>query len=72
MKIAYIIGAYADPENLKRLILALGSQSFFVHVDKETNIEPFQRALSGMKGVTLLENRTNVHWGDCPKTSESV
>lgn len=43
MKIAYLISAYKDPQQLARMVLALHTKdtSFFVHVDANVDIKPF-------------------------------
>ena len=63
MRIAYIISAYTDPENLKRLVDALGNQTFFVHVDKNVSDDPFTTILKENRNVVFLKNRVRVSWG---------
>lgn len=63
MRIAYIISAYTDPENLKRLVDALGNQTFFVHVDKNVSVNPFITILKENRNVVFLQNRVRVSWG---------
>lgn len=63
MRIAYIISAYTDPENLKRLVDALGNQTFFVHVDKNVSDDPFTTILKENRNVVFLQNRVRVSWG---------
>ena len=43
MKIAYLISAYKDPQQLSRMVLALHTEDarFFVHVDANVDIKPF-------------------------------
>ncbi len=67
MKIAYVIGAYADPSNLRRLVLSLGNQDFFIHIDLKSSIEPFRKALRNVKNVHFVKNRVKVYWGGTPK-----
>jgi hypothetical protein len=65
-KIAYLIQAHEDPENLLRLINALDNNSdFFIHIDKKTNIDPFYQLLKAKDNVFFMEdkNRINVYWG---------
>lgn len=46
MKIAYCISAYADPQELSRLIFALhGDAHFFIHIDKNVDVNIFKTAL---------------------------
>lgn len=65
-KIAYLIQAHADPENLKRLINALDDQDdFFIHIDKKSNIDPFYELLKEKSNVFFIEDpdRIKVYWG---------
>lgn len=65
-KIAYLIQAHADPENLLRLINALDdTNDFFIHVDKKSDITPFHQLLKEKNNVFFLEGqkRINVYWG---------
>ena len=43
MKIAYLISAYKDPQQLSRMVQALHTEDtrFFVHVDANVDIKPF-------------------------------
>ncbi|MEO8170797.1 MAG: beta-1,6-N-acetylglucosaminyltransferase, partial [Oxalobacteraceae bacterium] len=64
MKIAYLILAHDNPEHLQRLITALSSSSssFYIHIDKKSNIAPFL----SIKGnhIHLTYERASVYWGD--------
>ena len=59
MKIAYIIHAYKYPEQVGRLIKALTSPnaSFFIHIDKKVNINPFVDIIS-------KTHTNNINWED--------
>lgn len=66
MKIAYLISAYLDPQQLKRLIISLNYKNkctFFIHVDKKVNIEPFMHELKLQNNVYFVKNRKKVYWG---------
>ena len=43
MKIAYLISAHKDPQQLGRMVQALHTEDtrFFVHVDANVDIKPF-------------------------------
>ena len=43
MKIAYLISAYKDPQQLSRMVQALHTEDtrFFVHMDANVDIKPF-------------------------------
>ncbi len=64
MKIAYLIVAHNNPEHLRRLITALSSNSasFFIHIDKKSDIDPFL----SIKGdnIHFTNDRIPVFWGD--------
>ncbi|MEC6747672.1 beta-1,6-N-acetylglucosaminyltransferase [Marinilactibacillus sp. XAAS-LB27] len=65
IKIAYLILAHSDPENLKRLVDRLDDHkaSFFVHIDQKTDVEKFKNYLVGYKDVHFIEQRYNIYWG---------
>jgi hypothetical protein len=64
MKIAHLILAHSEPLQLERLINSLAHEDafFFIHIDKKTDIAPFQ-FLAEKKRVTLVEDRVQVSWG---------
>lgn len=64
MKIAYLVLAHNNPEHLRRLITALSSNSssFFIHIDKKTNVDPFL-SING-NNIHFIQERVPVFWGD--------
>lgn len=63
MNIAYLISAHTDAPQLKRLVEALHPDAhFFIHIDKKSDISPFQAMLQG-DNVHFLQNRIDVRWG---------
>ncbi|MEO8599032.1 MAG: beta-1,6-N-acetylglucosaminyltransferase [bacterium] len=64
MKIAYLLLAHNNPTHLQRLISALSTRSshFFIHVDKKSNVDPFQ-AIKG-NNIHFVQERVPVYWGD--------
>lgn len=65
-KIAYLIQAHEDPENLLRMINALDdSTDFFIHIDKKASIDPFYQLLKAKDNVFFMEgdDRIKVYWG---------
>lgn len=64
MKIAYIIHAYKNPKQLKRLITSLSSLEtyFFIHIDKKIDIAQFEKELSGTKNIFWVK-REYSNWG---------
>ncbi|GLU52460.1 beta-1,6-N-acetylglucosaminyltransferase [Dyadobacter frigoris] len=64
MKIAHLILAHAEPQQLERLIERLRHQDafFFIHIDKKTNLESF-RTILNYDNVFLVRKRVVVNWG---------
>ncbi|MDR3666761.1 MAG: beta-1,6-N-acetylglucosaminyltransferase [Ignavibacteriaceae bacterium] len=67
MKIAFIILAHKNPEQLARLIGKLNSKdsAFFLHIDKKVKISDFKIELSKLNtsaNITMLP-RINSYWG---------
>jgi hypothetical protein len=58
VKLAYIISAYKLPEQLRRLVetLATDTSSFVIHVDKKTDDGTYRRMVSS------LDQLGNVHF----------
>lgn len=65
MKIAFLISAYTDPEQLGNMVEALWDDShwFIIHVDRKVSIEPFVDAVKNCKNVIFVPNRLRVEWG---------
>ncbi len=62
MTLAYLISAHTDAPQLARLIRALDSDAhFFVHIDRKSDIRPFQE-LCGGENVHFLTERIDVRW----------
>ena len=55
MKIAYLISAYKDPQQLARMVLALHTEDarFFVHVDANVDIKPFINTITPPPFVSI-------------------
>lgn len=67
MKIAFIVLAHKNPDQLGRLIRKLISKdsAFYIHIDKKSNFSDFKSELSKLANftkITLLP-RTNSYWG---------
>ena len=64
MQIAYLIYAYSHPELMARMIDALNRPdvSFFIHIDKKVDIEPFLRCVKTADNIVFLKNRIKVFW----------
>ncbi|MDQ6901825.1 MAG: beta-1,6-N-acetylglucosaminyltransferase [Bacteroidota bacterium] len=65
MKVAHLILAHKNPEQLSRLIKALDHPGFdfYIHVDKKYDEAPF-RTLLAQKNVFFVNKRTKIYWGD--------
>lgn len=64
MNIAHLILAHSEPRQLERLVARLQHKTayFFIHIDKKTNIAPFE-FLTENERVFLITNREKVSWG---------
>lgn len=70
MKIAYIVTAYIDAPQLRRLVDSLtlnsgdGEADFYIHVDQKIAVQPFYEALTDCKSkVFWCKNRYRINWG---------
>lgn len=71
MKIAYLITAYQDPEQLMLLVQSLGHHHFYIHIDKKYDDGPFKALLSSVSTVYWIADRVKIAWGgDIPKFSQ--
>lgn len=66
LRIHYIILAHKEPELLKRIIYCLKSNNstFYIHIDKKTNIKPFLYHISLIGAdVHWIYPRYKIKWG---------
>lgn len=74
MKLAFLITAYLDPEQLARLIKALSGEKkenirdFYIHIDAKVDALPFIRKVSEVNGTAHIwflddMHRVAVYWG---------
>ena len=68
MDITYLILAHQNPAQLRRLVYRLLDQDvhIYIHIDRNTDIAPFQQALAGLdKQVSLVGEHQRHHgsWG---------
>ena len=64
MRLAYIIHAYRDAQQLNRLISSLDyNADFFLHVNSKADISPFYDLLASKKNVFFTKERFFVNWG---------
>ena len=66
MNIAYLISAHNNPQQLRRLVEALGDNAWcFIHIDRKSDIQPFFEALKHIEGdrIQFIKDRTDVRWG---------
>lgn len=67
MKAAYLIMAHHQPSHLARLIRRLDCDwaFFFIHVDRKSDIRPFQTAIPDRENVVFLTGgrRVKTYWG---------
>ncbi|SDJ56572.1 Core-2/I-Branching enzyme [Pedobacter sp. ok626] len=64
MKIAHLIMAYKNPDQIERMIRAMDHPDFyfFVHLDLKINYKSFEH-LSKIDRVIFIENRVLCNWG---------
>ena len=66
MKIAYLIIAYTDPEQLKCLVSELAKHAdVFIHINKLSDIKPFIETFADLQSihrVKFIDKRYRVHW----------
>ena len=64
MKIAYLILAHNTPNHMQKLISSLSSDSstFFIHIDKKSNIKDFNKIVGN--NITFTKSRISVFWGE--------
>ncbi len=63
MRIACIIMAHKEPQQVERLIKKLSSlpADFYIHIDKKINAQPFEY-LGGLGNVHFIQQRVRVRW----------
>jgi len=64
MKVAHLILAHAQPQQLARLIKGLQhpEADFYIHLDQKTDNAPFQALIQG-KNIFFVQKRVKVRWG---------
>jgi hypothetical protein len=63
-RLAYLILAHTDPQQLKNLVEALDHHAdFYIHIDGKSKIAPFQNRIPPANNVTYLADRKRVSWG---------
>ena len=67
MKLAYIITAHKNPEQLVRLVERLNADgaTFFVHVDRRTDVQTYCRMVDGLRhlsNVHFMKKRFKCHY----------
>lgn len=64
MKIAYIISAYDDSSQLKKLVSALHADAdYYIHIDARVSDALFKKDLEGVGNVYFTPKRYFVNWG---------
>jgi hypothetical protein len=64
MRVAHLILAHNNPQQLERLVnrLIYAGDAVFIHLDKKTDILPFMH-LKIIPGVFFIQRRIKVYWG---------
>jgi hypothetical protein len=65
-EMAYLIVAHHQPEHLARLLRAMDQENsrFFIHIDQNAAIEPFEAAVPRQANIVFLRDRVPVRWGE--------
>lgn len=65
LKIAYLIVAYMDPDQLRHMAERLTkSADVYIHINSSVEITPFENAVKDIEGrVVFSSNRYHVYWG---------
>ena len=66
MKIAYLILCHTDPKHIARLAEKVTKDTddeVFVHVDRKSDIVPFEQELRENTYAHIIKQRLNVYWG---------
>ncbi len=75
MKIAYLILAHKNPEQLARLISRLSTTDaiFYIHIDKKVPFYPFRDALKDLPAAKIrFVKRENSNWGTFGMVQASI
>ncbi|MGB4398362.1 MAG: beta-1,6-N-acetylglucosaminyltransferase [Daejeonella sp.] len=64
MRVAHIIMAHKNPEQLERLVIAMKHSMFdlYIHLDKKSNINDFNHLVK-YPNVFFIQNRVECNWG---------
>ena len=64
MRIAYLITAYDQPDQLHRMVKALDCEeaSFYIHIDKKITLPTFSPEILEKQNVQFLRKRVDVQW----------
>jgi len=64
MKVAHLILAHTQPQQLARLVQCLQhpDADFYIHLDQKTDSNPFQALIQG-KNIYFVKQRVKVRWG---------
>lgn len=73
MKVAFLILAHKNPDQLNGVIQCLDSPSsiFFIHIDKKVDISPFKLATQKFKNIIWVD-REDGRWGDIGIVKASI
>lgn len=66
MKLAHLILAHNNPDQLARLVNGLShpDADIYIHLDAKADPAPFTAVIGPREGVYLIENRVKVAWGE--------
>ena len=76
MKIAYLIMAHKNPEQLARLVktLTYKNEEFFIHIDKKYDVKPFADHLNSLEdpAIHFIQDRQRVRFSGGYSQTEAV
>ncbi|WP_427159738.1 beta-1,6-N-acetylglucosaminyltransferase [Aliinostoc sp. HNIBRCY26] len=73
MKLAYLVAAHNTPNHMCRMLKALNSDHvyFFIHIDKKSDIQPYQKNLN-LPNITFIQERISVYWGEFSQVQATI
>lgn len=73
MKVAHLILAYKNPEQLDKLIdiMSIDEFTFFIHLDRKIDCKDFE-FISKRNNVFFIKNRVEITWGSLSMTNAMI
>lgn len=72
MKLAFLISAHTDPQQLRRLVASLPDDSdCYIHIDRKSDIRQFTKVVNHPR-AHFIQNRQDVVWGSWIETQYQI